>query len=46
MTNRTTASWAAVNAVRDWLTAAGLPVPGHPTLDVTPKERIGEGRVP
>jgi hypothetical protein len=39
MTNRMTEPWAAVDAVRDWLTAAGLRVREHPTLDVAPKER-------
>lgn len=39
MNDRTTQSWAAVDAVRDWLTAAGLPVPGHPTLDIAPNQR-------
>jgi NTP pyrophosphatase (non-canonical NTP hydrolase) len=39
MTERTIAPWAAVDSVRDWLTAAGLPVRHHPTLDVAPDER-------
>jgi predicted HAD superfamily Cof-like phosphohydrolase len=37
--NRTTQTWAAVDAVRDWLSAAGLPVHEHPTLDVAPNAR-------
>jgi phosphoribosyl-ATP pyrophosphohydrolase len=39
MTNGTTDGWAAVDAVRDWLIAAGLPVRAHPTLDVGSDER-------
>jgi predicted HAD superfamily Cof-like phosphohydrolase len=39
MTNSTTQPWAAVEAVREWLTAAGLPVRGHPTLDVAENDR-------
>jgi NTP pyrophosphatase (non-canonical NTP hydrolase) len=39
MTKETMRPWAAVDAVRDWLTKAGLPVRNHPTLDVAPKER-------
>ena len=39
MTNRMAQPWAAVDAVRVWLTAAALPVRKHPTLDVAPKER-------
>jgi NTP pyrophosphatase (non-canonical NTP hydrolase) len=39
MTNKAVRPWAAVDAVRDWLTKAGLPVRNHPTLDVPPKER-------
>jgi phosphoribosyl-ATP pyrophosphohydrolase len=31
--------WAPVQAVREWLQAAGLPVHDHPTLDVPPKAR-------
>lgn len=31
--------WATVEAVREWLLEAGLPVHDHPTLDVTPKAR-------
>ena len=39
MTNRMTQPWAAVDAVRDWLTAAALPVRERPTLGVAHKER-------
>ena len=39
MMDRTTQRWAAVEAVRDWLTAAGLPAREYPTLDVAPNER-------
>jgi predicted HAD superfamily Cof-like phosphohydrolase len=39
MTDGVTEPWAAVDAVRDWLTAAGLPVREHPTLDLAPNER-------
>jgi NTP pyrophosphatase (non-canonical NTP hydrolase) len=39
MTNKATQTWAAVDAVRDWLTKAGLPVRHNPTLDVAPNER-------
>lgn len=39
MNDRTTQPWAAVDAVRDWLAAAGLPVPGHPTLAVAANQR-------
>ena len=38
MTDRTSQRWEAVDAVRDWLTAAGLPVREHPTLEVAPNE--------
>lgn len=39
MTDGMTEPWAAVDAVRDWLTAAGLPMREHPTLEVAPAER-------
>ena len=39
MANSTTRPWEAIDSVRDWLTAAGLPVRQHPTLDVAPNER-------
>lgn len=39
MTNGANERWAAVDAVRAWLKAAGLPVRAHPTLDVAPHER-------
>jgi len=39
MTSSMTEPWAAVGAVRDWLTAAGLPVHDHPTLDVAANAR-------
>jgi phosphoribosyl-ATP pyrophosphohydrolase len=31
--------WAPVQAVREWLLEAGLPVHDHPTLDVAPDAR-------
>ena len=39
MTHNTTQTWAAIDAVRYWLTAAGLPVREHPTLEVAANER-------
>ena len=38
MTDGATSPWAAVEAVRDWLIAAGLPVREHPTLEVAANE--------
>jgi phosphoribosyl-ATP pyrophosphohydrolase len=32
-------AWGPVQAVREWLQRAGLPVHDHPTLDVPPKAR-------
>jgi phosphoribosyl-ATP pyrophosphohydrolase len=31
--------WAPVDAVREWLLEAGLPIQAHPTLDVAPDAR-------
>jgi hypothetical protein len=31
--------WAPVQAVREWLVEAGLPVHDHPTLDLAPEAR-------
>ena len=39
MTDKANPTWLAVDAVRDWLAAAGLRVHEHPTLDVSSKER-------
>jgi NTP pyrophosphatase (non-canonical NTP hydrolase) len=39
MTNSISQPWAAVKAVREWLTSAGLPVREHPTVDVAANER-------
>lgn len=39
MNGEASQAWGAVEAVRDWLAAADLPVNEHPTLDVPPKAR-------
>jgi len=39
MTDRAKELWGAVGVVHDWLAGAGFPVPDHPTLDVTPRDR-------
>ena len=39
MTNELGQPWAAVEAVREWLKVAELPVREHPTLEVPPHER-------
>lgn len=39
MTDSAHQSWEAIDAVRDWLAGAGLPVSEHPTLSVPAKDR-------